>query len=473
MYTKKFFDELFYPNLNKSNKIIDSKNIQFLNPEINLNQSTSKNIPQFGDIALVSTNQNTINMLVDKSFESRIGYSKIINTNKKKEVLEYLQKDSKTKTIILTLESYDNIAKISNLLKDISKTKNIIILNLNHNKQELIKTLIEESNCIYTNSLNELFALQIGLKNEIKAHSFLTTINDREIELKINEFIKSKTSKNLLVNLSTGEEKINELIAKEIVKLSKKSKKNIYISLTGHKETSLAKLFLDLNNIPTFQTFEEGLKTIETIIQNKNKKEKKIQIPLNLKSKQLPLNLNTYNSKKKILNSLGLEYEKQIIEKEHDILNLKISPNQNYVIKTNNKTIKNITHLNYENYLSKLIKSNENISIEKQIKGIEISCELINDNELETFIKFGIGGKFEHIFNDETYKIIPLTKNQSKELIEESKIYILLKDRNIKKLENTLTKLSQIFNVYPKINNMKLNIIVNKEEVSMVNVDFE
>jgi acetyltransferase len=158
----------------------------FLNPEINLNCSFAKDLPSAGHTALVSQSGAVIDAVIDWSFQSNIGFSKIISLGNmagidELDILNYLKNDKQTKSIVFYMETLEKGKEFGKVLKEISKTKPVIIIKPGTSKQAksaigshtgslaqdniLVETLIEENNGILVKNLNELFNILIGLKN--------------------------------------------------------------------------------------------------------------------------------------------------------------------------------------------------------------------------------------------------------------------------------------------------------------------
>lgn len=160
----------------------------FLNAELQLNASFAKDIPKVGGVALVSQSGAVIDAIIDWSFTHNIGFSKIISVGNMAGVtqydfLKYLEQDSKTKSIVLYLESLEEGEKIRNLLNEITLSKPVFILHpgksqnaqkaigshtgsLAHN-YELIKTIYEYSNAVLVDGFDELFSHLTALKTKI------------------------------------------------------------------------------------------------------------------------------------------------------------------------------------------------------------------------------------------------------------------------------------------------------------------
>lgn len=67
------------------------------------------------------------------------------------------------------------------------------------------------------------------------------------------------------------------------------------------------------------------------------------------------------------------------------------------------------------------IKNIEGILIQEQIKGIELIIGIKNDPVFQTTIMFGIGGSLVEVYQDVSFRIAPINKKKSLEMIEQIK----------------------------------------------------
>jgi acetyltransferase len=166
--------------------IVGPNCLGFLNPEINLNASFAKDLPEFGNLALVSQSGAVIDALVDWSFSKNIGFSKIISCGNMAGVntldfLDYLYHDEKTDTICFYMETIENGEEFGKLLRKVTKKKKVIIIKpgKSENAQKaigshtgslaqngiLVEKLIRENGGIYVEKFEELYNLFIGFRN--------------------------------------------------------------------------------------------------------------------------------------------------------------------------------------------------------------------------------------------------------------------------------------------------------------------
>lgn len=170
-----------------------------LNPEIALNCSFAKDIPQSGSTALISQSGAVIDAIIDWSFKGNIGFSKIVSLGNmagvdELSILEYLKDDSKTKSIVFYMETLERGAEFAKILKEISKIKPVIIIkpgNSDNAKKAigshtgslaqdniLVKTLIEENNGILVENLDEIFNILIALKGKAQKNNKLVIVTN-------------------------------------------------------------------------------------------------------------------------------------------------------------------------------------------------------------------------------------------------------------------------------------------------------
>ena len=179
--------------------IVGPNCLGFLNPEINLNASFAKDLPRFGDLALVSQSGAVIDALIDWSFSKNIGFSKVISCGNMAGVttldfLDYLGKDPKTKTICFYMETIERGEEFGKLLREVTKKKKVIIIKpgKSQNAQKaigshtgslaqngvLVEKLIKENGGILVDTFEELYNVFIGMKQlEVKGKNTVIITN--------------------------------------------------------------------------------------------------------------------------------------------------------------------------------------------------------------------------------------------------------------------------------------------------------
>ena len=141
--------------------------------------------------------------------------------------------------------------------------------------------------------------------------------------------------------------------------------------------------------------------------------------------------------------------------------------NENQVRVAYSRLIKNMKKIN-----AKM----EGVFIQKMIpRGTEVMIGGKKDATFGPTIAFGLGGIFVEVFNDISFRVVPINKNDAKQMIEEIKGYKILQGArgkqkvNIDDLIKVLTNVSKLLNDYPEIKELDLNpVIVTSKSVNAV-----
>lgn len=119
----------------------------------------------------------------------------------------------------------------------------------------------------------------------------------------------------------------------------------------------------------------------------------------------------------------------------------------------------------------------EGIVVQKQIKGKEIVLGFKRDPEFGPVLMFGLGGIFIEIFNDIVLRVAPITKEESMEMIKETKSFKVLsgyrgqESVNIEKLAEMIVKMSELSMKEENIKEMDLNpVIINDKEALICDI---
>jgi acetyltransferase len=122
-------------NLAKKNnlKILGPNCLGFINSRIKLNASFSSGMPAPGNIAFVSQSGALIVALLDRAKKENLGFSNVISIGNQmqldeSEMLEYLEKDEKTKIIGMYLEGIKDGLRFLKIAERVSAKKPIVIL---------------------------------------------------------------------------------------------------------------------------------------------------------------------------------------------------------------------------------------------------------------------------------------------------------------------------------------------------------
>ena len=105
----------------------------------------------------------------------------------------------------------------------------------------------------------------------------------------------------------------------------------------------------------------------------------------------------------------------------------------------------------------------ESYMVQRMVSGYEVIIGGIRDEQFDHCISFGLGGIYTEIFEDVSFRVVPITKKDAIEMIRETKAYRILKGyRNrpradIDALIETLLKTSKLLDENPRIIELDLN----------------
>ena len=112
----------------------------------------------------------------------------------------------------------------------------------------------------------------------------------------------------------------------------------------------------------------------------------------------------------------------------------------------------------------------EGISVEEQVEGAEILIGSMTDPQFDKMIALGIGGIFTELYKDVTFRLIPITEDDVKEMIGEIKGKKIfdgfrgLPPIDKRELTDIMLKVSKLVEKHPQIKEMDLNPIVGTEK---------
>ncbi len=137
--------------------------------------------------------------------------------------------------------------------------------------------------------------------------------------------------------------------------------------------------------------------------------------------------------------------------------------------------LKNITSAQEDGKIEKTI-SIDGVSLQKMMNtdAKEVYIGFIRDSIFGDVILVGYGGIYLNIFSDISRRILPLSKNEIHEMLQETKFYALLKGArgeqsiNIDVLLSTLYKLSLLFQENTDISSIDINPILSDENESII-----
>ncbi len=318
----------------------------------------------------------------------------------------------------------------------------------------------------------------------------------------INTCLKSSEVDCLLIIYTPqGAAKPDEL-AKTVSELAKKSSKPIITVWMGGKDAQAAREIFYENNIPTYGTPEEAVKTYRYMYRYNRNLELLYETPAELPVDQAPPKnnlkalihrmsrdgrtvLNEDDSKKFLVN-YGIPVIKPYLAKNADEAARKAN-NVGYpvVLKIVSKDISHKTDVKgvvlnihseekLRNEYDKLISSvKENfpsaeidgVFVEKMIENIdyEIILGAKKDKEFGSVILFGMGGISTEIFKDFSIGLPPMNQTIARRLIEETKIYKMIQGyrgkppADMKQLEQIIISFSNLIVDFPEIAEIDVN----------------
>jgi acyl-CoA synthetase (NDP forming) len=112
----------------------------------------------------------------------------------------------------------------------------------------------------------------------------------------------------------------------------------------------------------------------------------------------------------------------------------------------------------------------DGVSIEEMVKGVELLIGINTDPQFGKMIAFGIGGIFVEVYKDVSFRLIPITKQDVEEMIDEiegKKIldgYRGMPAVDKEELILLILKISKLIEENPSIKEMDLNPVVGTEE---------
>jgi len=302
-------------------------------------------------------------------------------------------------------------------------------------------------------------------------------------------------------------------IAKSIVKIGENrgfNNKTILTSFMGYGEVEKANTILNKNHIPTYSTPEQAVKTFMYMYQYKRNRELLYETP-----EELPVDiLKPMRPLMVILRSVARENRELLNEAEVKkfLEHYDIPTVRTLVAKTANDAVNKASQIGYPVALKILspqivhktdaggvvldidseahlrqsfdlvMKRARGYNPEADIQGVTIQpmikkngCEVIigakTDPIFGPVILFGMGGIGVEAFKDVSVGLPPLNRTLARRVIEETKVYQLLKGyrnmppANVKVLEEIMVRFSQMLVDFPQIKEVDINpLFINEKE---------
>ncbi|MHA2033332.1 MAG: acetate--CoA ligase family protein, partial [Candidatus Kariarchaeaceae archaeon] len=368
-------------------------------------------------------------------------------------------------------------------------------------------------------SQNTIEELNLNLPNYWSKGNPIDILGDAKAERYTNAIeacLKDKNVDGLLVIYTPqGMVDVNEL-AKSIAELykSKKSSKTLLTSFMGYEDVADANLLLSQKGIPTYSTPEQAVATYMYMYQyERNLKllyETPEELPVDSVPPKRPLMVIMKNAAKENREILTEVEAKQLLE----YYNIPVV--KTLVAKTINEAVWSASQIGYpvvlkilspqivhktdvggvmldinsEKDLRKafddIIKRAKEHNPEAEIQGVTVQpmikkkgYEVIlgskTDSLFGPIILFGMGGIGVELYKDFAIGIPPLNQTLARRIMEETKVYQLLKGyrnmppANLKLLEEIIVRFSQMLVDFPQLKEVDINplLIDEKEAIAL------
>jgi len=301
-------------------------------------------------------------------------------------------------------------------------------------------------------------------------------------------------------------------IAKSVVELrkSKGSYKTILTSFMGHEEVEEANHIFNENNIPTYSTPEQAVKTYLYMYQYKRNLELLYETPEELPVDSAPpkrplmvimrnaarenREILTEMEAKQLLENYNTPVVKTLVAKTADDAAFSASQiGYPVVLKILSPQIVHKTDAGgvvldinseaelreaFDNVIQRAKEYNpeaeiRGVTVQPMIKkgGYEIILGAKTDPLFGPVILFGMGGIGVELFKDVAIGLPPLNQTLARRIMEETKVYQLLKGyrnmppANLKLLEEVMVRFSQMLVDFPQLKEVDINpLLINEKE---------
>jgi acyl-CoA synthetase (NDP forming) len=549
--------ELKLKSLIKKNNIalIGPNCLGYANPSLGLDITFAKTPPPKGNIALISQSGAVGSFLFDWAKQENLGFSKFASLGNRAGVnendcLSYLHLDKSTKVIGLYLESFANGTEFLRRASQVSRTKPIVVLfggqtelgkkaTLSHTaalspETKIISTALSQSGCIQAKSLEEftslleIFSLEPPMKDNdlviltnAGGPAILATDQTGQSDLDLVELkdilgdatanlfkstltdlaqVKATDAFLVIVSPQTNTDFLS--ISKNIVKLFKKIKKPIIVSLLGGEVVKPAVSFLQKQGIATIKFPKKAVDYFNTLFHYYHHRHKIISYPVrqsartkptkrklqklvtNFKPGLLPWRQNVTLSnvyqlplvKTAYLNSTNLD---SVVKNYGYPLVLKSDPSESI-----HRTEKKAIYLNLKSKTA-VKKAYRDLStrfnlvlVQPQLQtGFEFFIGLKRNKQFPPLLTLGTGGIYTEIYQDTAHAFLPLNKKLLLQLIKQTKagqIIMGVRQQNpldIDKLITVILNASKVFIDLPLVQNIDINpVVITSNSASIIDL---
>ena len=339
--------------------------------------------------------------------------------------------------------------------------------------------------------------------------------DESRYELALKAGLKSQNIDGVIVILTPQAMTPSEKVAKVIAEARRLSDKPIVTSFMGLDDDSIAVKTLQKNNIPNYPFPESAAFALKMMydygsILKKTNEEPSFPAQIDIKAVKQILSkiyaddrlVPTIDESFRIVQQCGILVPKAIITRSPDeagqmadsigypVALKVVSPE--ILHKTDlGGVVLNITSCaevkrNYDIILGKIHGLMPQarifgVLVQEMIpKGKEVIVGAVRDAQFGPLMMFGLGGIYVNFLRDVSYRLCPLTKLEAKEMIEETKAYILLRGvrgespSDIDSVVDIILKVSQIMSQFEEIVEMEINpLFVYEEKKGCVAVDIK
>jgi hypothetical protein len=104
----------------------------------------------------------------------------------------------------------------------------------------------------------------------------------------------------------------------------------------------------------------------------------------------------------------------------------------------------------------------DGVMVQKQGSGLEVIVGMLRDLQFGPVLMFGLGGVFVEAMKDVTFRLIPIETADAKDMMEELKGYVVLRNPrsgsiDLPAVENLLIGISTFIAHHPEVQEMDLN----------------
>ncbi|MDD3420603.1 MAG: acetate--CoA ligase family protein [Candidatus Gastranaerophilales bacterium] len=446
--------------------------------------------------------------------------------NSTESLLENLANDSDAKQFLLCVSSLNNPEKFKKTVSDISKTKPVVVFNqdpLNKPMQALLRqsgAIVETSVWDLLNTLKVFCSCPIPKGNKVcvvtNSPEYGTSLKNSIGSYDSNIYVESVRE----VATLQGFEQYKQALISALESESSDIVAAIYLPETSVSGADFIKeinnIFSDATNktlvcvvpvgseylpvvlddikVPVFTYVEDVVKVISKLVKYQKGTEKQedntesFEIPDANKSriehiirqciKDCRRELNIFEALS-VLSEIGISTAKcslvQTYQEAFDFVSTAKYPirmvvaSENASLKTDKKSIDIFVQENFENgyneLVSNIMSANKDIIIQEIPQSpIELECKAVFDSKYGYLMSLELGGIVSELLDNTAYCLSPVKKSDIADMLNFSKVDVLLSSENTKQIEETILKIQQLLNSMGFIEEIKLKPLNVSEE---------